>query len=90
MKILICGSRDWENYQSILNIVKRLLVKYMEFPAEWKKYGRKAGPIRNQQMLDKDPDMVIAFHSDIAKSKGTTDMVRKARKKGVPTYIIRD
>jgi hypothetical protein len=28
MKILICGSRHWTNYQTILNIMKRLIVKY--------------------------------------------------------------
>lgn len=51
------------------------------FPAEWQKYGNAAGPIRNQRMLDEGkPDVVLAFHSDIAKSKGTADMVRRARR----------
>ena len=32
------------------------------YMADWKQYGRRAGPIRNQQMLDEGkPDLVVAF-----------------------------
>lgn len=58
-------------------------------PADWNKYGRAAGPIRNQEMLDTDPDVVIAFHDDLENSKGTKDMVERAVKKGTPVYHIR-
>jgi hypothetical protein len=59
------------------------------FHADWRKYGRAAGPIRNQQMLDEGkPDLVIAFHGNIEASKGTKDMVRRARKAGVSVRII--
>lgn len=44
-------------------------------PAEWEKYGKKAGPIRNQKMLDMKPDFVVAFHNDIEHSKGTKNMI---------------
>jgi hypothetical protein len=48
----------------------------LRFPAQWKKYGNAAGPIRNQQMIDEGkPDRVVAFPG----GKGTMDMVRKAR-----------
>ena len=30
-----------------------------EFPALWNQYGRAAGPIRNQQMLDENKDIDI-------------------------------
>ena len=56
--------------------------------ANWEKYGRTAGPIRNQEMLDMDPDLVIAFHDDLANSKGTKDMVSRAKKKGVKVILI--
>ena len=50
------------------------------FPAEWKKHGNAAGPIRNQQMLDTFlPDIVIAFPG----GKGTADMVQRAFEAGV-------
>lgn len=55
------------------------------FPADWKRYGRAAGPVRNKQMLDEGkPDLILAFHDDIKDSRGTKDMINrgvKARKK---------
>lgn len=49
-----------------------------------------AGHRRNQQMLDEGrPDLVVAFvDKPLAESKGTADMVRRARKAGVPTYVV--
>jgi hypothetical protein len=58
------------------------------FMAEWKKYGKAAGPIRNEQMLKFGVNFVIAFHPDIDKSKGTKDMIQRARKAGIPTRIV--
>src|SRR6266446_6491961 len=50
------------------------------YEAEWAKLGRKAGPIRNQRMLDHGkPDLVVAFPG----GHGTADMVGRARKVGV-------
>jgi hypothetical protein len=55
----------------------------LPFPADWGRYREAAGPIRNQQMLDEgNPDLVVAFHSDLANSKGTADMVKRAREAG--------
>jgi len=55
------------------------------FPANWEKYGRAAGPIRNAQMLDEGrPDIVIAFPG----GRGTADMVSKARASGVPVIEV--
>jgi imidazolonepropionase-like amidohydrolase len=57
-------------------------------PAEWTKYGKAAGPIRNQLMLDKyQPDVCHAFHDDLAHSKGTRDMVERAEKAGIPVHV---
>jgi YspA, cpYpsA-related SLOG family len=50
------------------------------FPADWKQYGKAAGAIRNQQMLDEGkPNLVVAFPG----GKGTADMVRRALKAGI-------
>lgn len=46
--------------------------------AEWAKYGRKAGPQRNAQMLDLGPDLVLAFPG----GRGTQDCLRQARSYG--------
>lgn len=56
--------------------------------ADWNKYGLSAGPIRNRQMLDMKPDLVIAFHSDINNSKGTKDTLNEAKRRGIPTELI--
>mgnify|MGYP001570460813 CR=1 FL=1 len=59
------------------------------YPADWKRYGRAAGPIRNRQMLLVGrPDVVLAFHRDIDASSGTKDMVRQARRAGVPVRVF--
>src|SRR5258707_14103682 len=47
-------------------------VAYLAFPAQWDKYGRAAGPIRNQQKLDEGhPDKVLAFQHNLARSNDT-------------------
>src|SRR5574340_359283 len=58
------------------------------YPAEWRRYGRAAGPIRNRAMLTEQPDLVVAFHPDLVTSRGTADMVRAARRAGVPVVLI--
>ena len=59
------------------------------YPADWKKYGRAAGPIRNLQMLDNGkPDICYAFHDCIEKSKGTKDMVNRCKANGLTVNVI--
>src|SRR5712664_925796 len=59
------------------------------FPAEWEKHGKAAGPIRNSRMLaEGKPDRVLAFHKFLPGSKGTADMVRKAKAAGVPVEVF--
>ena len=66
------------------NIAKSLGFKVEAYPAKWDELGRAAGPIRNMQMLEEGkPDLVLAFHPDLSKSKGTANMVSIARKRGV-------
>lgn len=61
----------------------------LTFWAEWKKHGKAAGPIRNQRMLDEGkPDLVIAFHDDLGRSKGTNDMLARAERANVPTRLV--
>lgn len=58
-----------------------------KFPAEWDRYGRGAGPIRNAQMLEEGkPELVIAFLAQ--HSRGTRNMVMQAQKLGVPVRIV--
>jgi len=60
----------------------------LPFPANWKEQGRAAGPIRNAQMLSEGkPNVVLAFHENIDESKGTKDMLKRAQKAGLPTFL---
>lgn len=66
-------------------------ISLLKFPAEWKKYGRSAGPIRNQLMLNEGkPDFVVAFHDRMNDSRGTKDMLERAFawKTGIGINII--
>lgn len=70
---------------------KRILVKEIVFPANWKQYGLAAGPIRNQQMVDycnQRTNMCLAFHDDLKSSKGTLDTVRRALKQKIRVYVL--
>ncbi len=51
-------------------------------------YGKAGGPIRNGWMLDETPDLVIAFHNDLSKSKGTANCVKQARERGIKVEVI--
>lgn len=52
--------------------------------ADWAKYGKAAGPIRNQKMIDDEkPDLVVAFEG----GDGTANMVAKARKANIRVLI---
>jgi hypothetical protein len=55
------------------------------FRADWDELGSKAGPIRNQQMLDEGrPDLVVAFPG----RSGTDHMKRIARAAGIEVVEV--
>ncbi len=54
------------------------------YPADWDAHGKRAGPIRNQQMIDEGkPDGVVAFPG----GRGTKDMVDRAEKAGLKVWF---
>lgn len=54
------------------------------YPAEWKSYGRKAGPIRNRKMAEVC-NIAICFWD--GKSKGTKSMISCAEKLKKTVYV---
>ena len=54
------------------------------FPANWEVYGKKAGPIRNEEMAEY-VDCLIAYWD--SKSRGTKNMIETMRKKHKP-YLV--
>ena len=115
MRALVCGGREFDNWELLSEVMEsldggsfenltviqggakgadflaRVWAKYHgremeEYPADWKKHGKGAGAIRNQQMLDDGkPDLVIAFPGGV----GTADMVRRAKKAGVEVLEVK-
>lgn len=115
MKILITGSRYWDDTETIVNVFKQLPsntvivhggakgadgrcgyvayqlgFKVKIYQALWHIYGDRAGIIRNQLMLDDNPDIscALAFHDNLNGSKGTKDMVARLTVHGIPYKVI--
>lgn len=67
---------------------RELHFKELAYPADWS-MGRKAGPLRNQKMLDENPDISLAvvFHEDLENSLGTKDMLKRIKTKNIPFQI---
>ena len=54
------------------------------FPADWKRYGRRAGPLRNEEMACYADALVAVWDG---RSPGTADMIRRARAHGLRVYV---
>lgn len=61
-------------------------VRLHTYPANWARYPRSAGVLRNQDMALGGADMCLAFLRD--NSRGTLNMIDTARGHKIPTYII--
>ena len=118
MRILITGSRNYNNFNEIYWILETIINKFninpnqstiihggcrgtdittghasvalgfkLElYPANWDKYGKATGPIRNREMVNANIDLVLAF--PIGKSYGTRNTINKAEKKQIPIINV--
>lgn len=110
MRVIIAGSRDVHDYNTLLECIResgfkisRVLcggapgvdqlgyqyasyngLELMFHLADWDKHGKAAGPIRNQEMAD-NADALIAIRKDM--SRGTTDMINRAKAKGLEVFV---
>ena len=76
------GADDIANQLAI-----KMNMKTEVYKADWN-LGKCAGPIRNWEMLTKGkPNVVLAFHDHLEKSKGTVDTISKSRKLNIPVFI---
>jgi hypothetical protein len=55
------------------------------FPADWS-LGRRAGPLRNESMAVYGQALVAVWDGQ---SRGTADMIRRARAHGLPVHVHR-
>lgn len=70
-------------------VAEALGFEVVRYPANWAAFGRGAGLVRNRQMLmEGKPDVVLAFHADLAASRGTANMLAQARAAGVPVRVL--
>lgn len=70
---------------------RQIGVGWVRFDAHWQGHGKRAGAIRNQEMLEYGPDVVVAFKDEFDHSLGrggTEDMVKRAKEAGVPVYVV--
>lgn len=71
------GADRWADEWAEARLIERL-----PCPADWERYGPKAGPLRNAHMLTHGPDGLTAFPG----GRGTAGMVRLAKDAGVPVW----
>lgn len=56
------------------------------YPAQWNLYGKKAGPIRNEEMVARGADIVLAFPAAV--SPGTKHCMGVARRAGITVVNV--
>ena len=56
------------------------------FPADWKRYGRRAGPIRNTEMAEYAEALIAVWDG---RSRGTKNMIQLARQRGLRVFVFR-
>lgn len=61
-------------------------VKFQVFQADWKGYGKRAGPARNLRMIiEGKPDLVLGFKG----GTGTRDMINQATLAGIEVIEVK-
>ena len=118
IKVIIAGTRDFDNYELLKQKMDKLLAgrvrnnekiiiisgtargadklgeryarekgyKVERYPADWNKYGKRAGYIRNEQMA-KVADACVCFWDE--QSKGTKHMIDLAKKYNLALRVIK-
>ena len=62
-------------------------ITYKTFNADWNKYNRAAGPIRNEQMA-KYGEVLIAFKNQEHPTRGTENMIQTASKYNLKIFVV--
>lgn len=58
------------------------------YHADWKTYGKKAGPLRNEEMISKGmPNLVLAFPATGEANNGTRDCIARAITHGIRVFV---
>lgn len=81
LRLIEGGARGADTMGRIWATEKK--IPYTEVPAEWGKHGKKAGHLRNLEMLEHKVDLVVAFPGGV----GTAHMIEASKIRGVPVWI---
>ncbi len=86
--VIVGGARGADKLAAEIAI--DLKMSTLVFPAEWGRYGKRAGPIRNKRMLEEGkPTMVLGLAINFTDPhSGTRNMCQIATKAGVPTILV--
>ena len=88
--VIVVHGAHWEGADAIADVVAQelgLIVR--RYPANWRGYGRAAGPKRNAEMIAKEHlpaepiNLCLAFAENFSGAHGTSDMRRKAVAAGI-------
>jgi YspA, cpYpsA-related SLOG family len=82
---IVSGCADGADTLAI-TYAEKYNIPIKRFPADWKKYGKAAGPIRNKQMAEYG-DALICFWDGV--SNGTQNMIDQASRQKLKTFIVR-
>ena len=83
--IVVCGkARGADTLGELYAQERGYTVQY--FPADWERYGKSAGHVRNTEMA-KNADALVAFWD--GSSRGTKNMIEIAQKHGLKIRIER-
>jgi hypothetical protein len=63
------------------------MVHMLVFHADWDKHGKAAGPMRNKEMINAEPDALVAFWD--GKSPGTRSMIALAYQAKLKVKVVR-
>lgn len=61
-------------------------IQVLEFHADWAKYGKRAGPIRNVAMANAAQALIAVWDGE---SRGTANMIEEARNRGLKVFVFR-
>ncbi len=82
---IISGMADGADTLAIRYADEHKMTKIL-FPANWKRHPRRAGFLRNEDMLTIATHLVAFWNG---KSHGTQHMIEIAKAKGIPVAVIR-
>lgn len=83
---VVCGlARGADTWGKEWAIIRSIPVK--EFPADWDKFGKAAGSIRNGQMMEYADAAIVLIWDGSRGSQNMIDQMQKAKK---PCFVVKN